>query len=215
MYNPFEGRAISCDWDCHKARGSAGGIDYVMPVGTPLPACSDGVLSNNPVGGTGGYIATIKRPDGSTTQYMHLSKFTTPRVVKQNEIIGYSGGAKGAVGAGSSTGPHCHVDDTTPAGVRVRPFTTEGITATVASSQTQAGGTLLNPLGAFDSIGSWASNSGNWARIGIGTLGAVFLFIGLIKILNQTSAGQAVTAAGSATIKTVKTAAKIAAIVPK
>jgi hypothetical protein len=41
---------------------------------------------------------------------LHLSKHITPGNVKKGDIIGYTGGARGAEGAGVSSGPHCHID---------------------------------------------------------------------------------------------------------
>lgn len=123
--NPFTNYPISDDWADHIRRGSAGGIDYVMPVGTPLPAPSDGFVTFLPNNGTGGHTATIRRADGTRTQYMHLSRFVgAARTVRAGEIVGYSGGAKGAPGAGSSTGPHLHTHDLTASGKRVPPFST-------------------------------------------------------------------------------------------
>ncbi len=125
MYDPFTGKyVITNDWPEHIARGSLGGIDWAMPVGTPLPAPSDGNLTFIPFNGTGGHTAVITRPDGSRTQYMHMSQFGITGPIRQGQTVGLSGGAYGAPGAGSSTGPHVHAHDITPNGVRVPPFTT-------------------------------------------------------------------------------------------
>lgn len=135
MFNPFTRFAVTCDWTCHRNRGSLGGVDWAMPVGTALPAPSAGVVTFLANNGTAGHTATVRRADGSRTQYMHLSAFVgkSGRTVKQGEIIGKSGGAKGAPGAGSSTGPHLHAHDITKLGARVRPFTTEAMTASPTS----------------------------------------------------------------------------------
>lgn len=99
---------VSDGWAEHIARGSAGGIDYAVGVGTPIPAPCDGRLENIPNNGQGGHTANLHHADGSYDQFMHLSKFAQPGPHKQGDIIGYSGGAAGAAGAGSSTGPHVH-----------------------------------------------------------------------------------------------------------
>lgn len=115
--NPFLAFPVS---DGYLARGGAHkGIDYMMPVGTPLPAAGNGVLHNNSQGGTGGWIATIKTDDGYSLIYMHLSKFKPElegKRVTWGQIIGYSGGAAGAAGAGDSTGPHLHFQVNDPSG---------------------------------------------------------------------------------------------------
>jgi murein DD-endopeptidase MepM/ murein hydrolase activator NlpD len=57
-----------------------------------------------------GNVAILTRSDGLAFYHLHLSRFVTPGAVKEGDIIGYSGGAKGAPGSGSSTGPHLHVN---------------------------------------------------------------------------------------------------------
>ncbi|MEV5765090.1 hypothetical protein AB0L34_11020 [Micromonospora sp. NPDC052213] len=54
FYNPFGGYPITGTWQEHLNRGSLGGIDYGMPVGTRLPAAGGGVVTNDPNNGTGG-----------------------------------------------------------------------------------------------------------------------------------------------------------------
>jgi Membrane proteins related to metalloendopeptidases len=122
MFNPFSSYRITATWADHIARGSLGGIDYGTPVGTPIPACSSGIVSFD-VEGTGGNTATLTRSNGTKTQYMHLSKFGTPGAVSEGDIIGLTGGAVGAPGSGNSTGPHCHVHDINAQGERIMPFT--------------------------------------------------------------------------------------------
>ena len=120
--NPFAGKPISDGWADHIARGSLGGIDYAVGVGTPVHAPCDGRLENIPYNGTGGHTATFHHGDGFRDQFMHLSRFVPAGTYRQGDIIGYSGGAKGSDGAGSSTGPHCHWHLINPAGKRVNPL---------------------------------------------------------------------------------------------
>ena len=113
MHNYLDGNyRISCDWTCHIARGSAGGTDYVMPVGTPIHASFDGVLTNRPPVQypASGNVAILTRADGLAFYHLHLSQFVTPGLVYQGDVIGYSGGAVGAPGSGESTGPHLHIN---------------------------------------------------------------------------------------------------------
>jgi len=107
MYNPWATWRISCDWDCHRKRGSAGGTDYAVPVGTPIRASFDGYLKSA-VGIAGVYKAVLTRADGLAFYHLHLSRFVANGYVQEGEIIGYSGGRKGSIGAGTSTGPHLH-----------------------------------------------------------------------------------------------------------
>jgi murein DD-endopeptidase len=123
LYNPFAGRTITQTWAQHRANGSYGGIDFAMPVGTPLPACGAGTIRNVPEDGSGGNTVVIDLGGGWQSHYLHLSRFTTNGLkVAQKDVVGWSGGAKGAPGAGSSTGPHCHWHLIDPNGVRVNPL---------------------------------------------------------------------------------------------
>ena len=78
------------------------GVDYAAPVGTPVRASGDGVVTL--AGWSGGYGKTVKirHPNGYQTLYGHLSRINVKagQRVAQAEIIG-------AVGTtGRSTGPH-------------------------------------------------------------------------------------------------------------
>lgn len=205
-HNPFALYPVTDTWADHIARGSGGGIDYAMPVGTPLPASADGVLTNDDNDGTGGYAAIVTHPDGSQTWYLHLSQFTTPRTVKKGEIIGYSGGKEGATGAGNSTGPHLHAHDINANGTRVPPFTT---------GSPSTGGNILDALNPFSGIAKqleWFSTPGNIARIGLFALGGTLLLIAGITLITKTDTGQAVVSSAK---NTAKTAATVAAVIPK
>ena len=97
-----EGRNIS---SFHK------GTDFAVPVGTPVTAAADGVVTE--VGNHkeyGNYV--IIKHGAKSTLYGHLSRIATTRgkKVKVGELIAYSGGAKGAPGSGNSGGPHLHFE---------------------------------------------------------------------------------------------------------
>ena len=98
-----------------KERQHHGGIDYAMPVGSPVLAAADGVVdqvTTQPKSDRSyGHYVVIKH-DGFLTYYAHLSKSIVKvgQEVKQGQLIAYSGGAKGAWGSGSSTGPHLHFE---------------------------------------------------------------------------------------------------------
>jgi murein DD-endopeptidase len=125
FYNPFTGYPITSDWQDHLNHGSLGGIDYAMGVGTRLPACGGGVVTNNPDNGTGGYTVTIAHDNGYRTQYLHLSQFLLANGTRvgMGAVVGLSGGAAGAPGSGNSTGPHLHWHMINPSGTRINPLT--------------------------------------------------------------------------------------------
>ncbi|WP_253996725.1 M23 family metallopeptidase [Myxococcus qinghaiensis] len=167
IINPFAGYPTSDGWWDHINRGSLGGIDYVMGVGTPLRACASGQLLIDWNNGTGGYTATIVMANGMRSQYLHLSGFNGgERRVQQGEIVGYSGGAAGAPGSGSSTGPHLHWHLVTSGGTRVNPLDYIG-----ASS----GGELPledRRLGHLGTAGGWVHMLSNLVLPGNTTYGA-------------------------------------------
>jgi hypothetical protein len=103
---------VSCDWACHIARGSGGGTDYAVGVGTPIYASFDGVLTNRPPVQypNSGNTAILTAPNGLAFYHLHLYRFVAPGPKKLGDLIGYTGGAYGAVGSGASTGPHLHAN---------------------------------------------------------------------------------------------------------
>lgn len=121
MPNPFAGFPVTDDWAAHRARGSLGGTDYGTPVGTPIVAPNPGFVSYEAGNGSGGYIISLAlgNSPGYVMQFLHCSAFEGGnRNVNEGDILGYTGGAKGAPGAGSSTGTHVHVHLVDPNGVR-------------------------------------------------------------------------------------------------
>jgi murein DD-endopeptidase MepM/ murein hydrolase activator NlpD len=80
------------------------GVDYAAPVGTPVMATADGVVTFTGWRGGGGNAVEIRHAGGFVTAYLHLSRFATgihPGVrVAQGQVIGFVGTT------GMSTGPH-------------------------------------------------------------------------------------------------------------
>ncbi|MGV3344436.1 murein DD-endopeptidase MepM [Enterobacteriaceae bacterium LUAb1] len=82
------------------------GVDFAMPLGTPVLAAGDGeVLIAKRSGAAGNYIA-IRHGRQYTTRYMHLKKLlvTAGQKVKRGDRIALSGNT------GRSTGPHLHYE---------------------------------------------------------------------------------------------------------
>ncbi|MGH8191337.1 MAG: M23 family metallopeptidase, partial [Rhodanobacteraceae bacterium] len=82
------------------------GIDYAAPIGTPIHAAGNGVITvRGWVHGFGNFIA-IKNTPQYTTEYGHMSRFAkglhVGSHVTQGEVIGYVGET------GFATGPHLH-----------------------------------------------------------------------------------------------------------
>lgn len=88
------------------------GIDYAVPVGTPVIAPASGTV--DVAGSRSGYgnAIYINFGGGTSARFGHLSKFNVKAgdTVEAGDVIGYTGGAAGADGSGDSTGPHLHYE---------------------------------------------------------------------------------------------------------
>ena len=84
------------------------GVDYAAPMGTPVKATGDGLISF--IGTQGGYgrVIILRHGEKYSTLYGHLSRFASSlrngQRVKQGQIIGYVGMS------GLATGPHLHYE---------------------------------------------------------------------------------------------------------
>lgn len=78
------------------------GTDFAAPIGTPIMATANGVVSESRrKGGNGNYVK-IRHNSTYSTQYLHMSKRAVKvgDVVKQGDVIGYIGMT------GNTSGPH-------------------------------------------------------------------------------------------------------------
>ncbi|WP_341739317.1 peptidoglycan DD-metalloendopeptidase family protein [Microcoleus sp. CAWBG640] len=83
------------------------GIDVAGPIGTPIVAASDGVVTYAQWNDGGyGYLVEITHPDGTETVYAHNSRILVQKgqKVAQGEQISEMGST------GNSTGPHLHFE---------------------------------------------------------------------------------------------------------
>ncbi len=82
------------------------GVDYRAPVGTPVWAVSDGVVTRAGTESGAGNLVCIRHLNAMESCYLHLSGFGAGvRIgarVSQKQVIAYSGNT------GLSTGPHLH-----------------------------------------------------------------------------------------------------------
>jgi murein DD-endopeptidase MepM/ murein hydrolase activator NlpD len=88
------------------------GVDIAVPVGTKVEATAAGTIIESGTLPGYGNVIIIDHGRGTTTRYAHLSKLIAPEgsFVEKGQVIGLSGGAKGAPGAGNSRGPHVHYE---------------------------------------------------------------------------------------------------------
>lgn len=91
----------------YKIRKMHEGMDFVAPVGTPIYATADGIVSigSESYFGNGKYVK-INHSYGYETSYSHLSQIMVKKgqPVKRGDIIGLLGNT------GLSTGPHLHYE---------------------------------------------------------------------------------------------------------
>lgn len=82
------------------------GVDFAVPVGTPVRAVGPGVVVAAGHGGSYGNEVVIRHDDGTHSQYAHLSKVTVTAGgrVQGGARIGLSGAT------GNVTGPHLHFE---------------------------------------------------------------------------------------------------------
>ncbi len=80
------------------------GIDYAAPVGTPVQATADGVVTFAGWNGAAGRMVRVRHKNAYETMYLHLGSIApgikTGARVEGGQVIGYVGSS------GESTGPH-------------------------------------------------------------------------------------------------------------
>ena len=84
------------------------GVDFGVPMGTPIMAAGDGIIEKRGPNGEYGNYIRIRHNADYATGYAHMSRFapefSTGSRVRQGQIIGYVGKT------GMATGPHMHYE---------------------------------------------------------------------------------------------------------
>lgn len=104
LVRPVRGGALTSGFGASRGRYPHAGLDFAVPIGTPVHAAMDGtVLGHQPAGRTGRYVF-LSHPGNRNTYYGHLSQpqVSPGQQVKAGQQIGLSGNT------GRSTGPHLH-----------------------------------------------------------------------------------------------------------
>lgn len=93
------------------------GVDLAMPIGTPVYATADGVISKADWFSSYGLFISIEHGGNIQTRYGHLSRLNVAagQAIHKGDLIGYVGTT------GRSTGPHLHYE-VRIAGVAVNPI---------------------------------------------------------------------------------------------
>ncbi len=84
------------------------GVDFGVPMGTPIMAAGSGVIEKAGANGAYGLYVRIKHDKSHSTAYAHMSRLAKithiGRKVMQGQVIGYVGES------GRATGPHLHYE---------------------------------------------------------------------------------------------------------
>lgn len=105
---PVEDYVLSAGFASSGSRWARGhtGQDFAVDTGTPVRAVGAGTVASTGCGDGFGNQIVLRHPDGSYTQYAHLSQLQVRRGEKvgPGQRIGLSGST------GNSTGPHLHFE---------------------------------------------------------------------------------------------------------
>lgn len=106
LVRPVRGGRITSGFGASRGRYPHAGIDFAVPIGTPVYAAMDGTaLGHQPTGRTGRYVF-LSHGQGRYTYYGHLSQplVRAGQSVSKGQQIALSGNT------GRSTGPHVHYE---------------------------------------------------------------------------------------------------------
>jgi murein DD-endopeptidase MepM/ murein hydrolase activator NlpD len=114
MRTPVDGARITSNFGMrfhpvlHYNRLHAG-VDFGVPVGTPVYAAAAGVVTGATPTGCGGNMVVIRHDNGWVTRYFHLSRYADGLHEEQRVPQGYTVGLSGTTGS-CTTGPHLHYE---------------------------------------------------------------------------------------------------------
>ncbi|MBW8785123.1 MAG: peptidoglycan DD-metalloendopeptidase family protein [Novosphingobium sp.] len=114
MRTPVDGARITSNFGMrfhpvlHYTRLHAG-VDFGVPVGTPVYAAAAGVVIGAHPTGCGGNMAVVQHDNGWVTRYFHLSHFAPGLHEGERVPQGFTLGLSGVTGT-CTTGPHLHYE---------------------------------------------------------------------------------------------------------
>lgn len=122
------------------------GVDFAVPIGTPVIAPADGVVAMAQYSGSAGNFIVVGHGSQYLTRYMHLSKIMVKpgQKVNQGDVIGLSGNS------GRSTGPHLHyeihIDKKPVDAMKAKLPTSQNLTGKAKASFTEKARDILSKL---------------------------------------------------------------------
>ena len=114
MRTPVDGARITSNFGMrfhpvlHYTRLHAG-VDFGVPVGTPVYAAAAGVVIGSHPTVCGGNMAVVQHDNGWVTRYFHLSRFAPGLYEGERVPQGFTLGLSGTTGT-CTTGPHLHYE---------------------------------------------------------------------------------------------------------
>ena len=117
---PVDGATYRDDYG-PRGNGFHGGIDMLVPTGTPVRAVLAGRIHHQPNDGVGGNTTYLTADDGNVYLAVHLHDFVgSDRRVARGALIGHAGQT------GNATTPHVHFEIRVggPNGTRINPYPT-------------------------------------------------------------------------------------------
>jgi murein DD-endopeptidase MepM/ murein hydrolase activator NlpD len=93
------------------------GLDIAAPIGTPIHVPLAGtVIDSGPASGFGLWVR-VRHDDGTVTTYGHINR----SLVKKGQKVAAGEEIAEVGNRGHSTGPHLHIEVTTPGGEKINP----------------------------------------------------------------------------------------------
>lgn len=114
MRTPVDGARITSNFGprfhpvLHYTRLHAG-VDFGVPIGTPVFAAANGTVTGATPTGCGGNMVVIQHDNGWITRYFHLSRYAEGLHEGQRVEQGFTVGLSGTTGT-CTTGPHLHYE---------------------------------------------------------------------------------------------------------
>jgi murein DD-endopeptidase MepM/ murein hydrolase activator NlpD len=113
LISPVPSQGVTSGFGEKRSYENHPGVDLKVNSGTPIKSPADGTIldaetRSNSCGGT----IQIQHADGFVSRYCHCKNINVSKgqSVKQGEVVGLTGGAKGDSGRGNSTGAHLHFE---------------------------------------------------------------------------------------------------------
>lgn len=113
LISPVPSQGVSSGFGEKRSYENHPGVDLKVNSGTPIKSPADGTIldaetRSNSCGGT----IQIQHADGFVSRYCHCKNINVSKgqSVKQGDVVGLTGGAKGDSGRGNSTGAHLHFE---------------------------------------------------------------------------------------------------------